>query len=166
VVLPTITSPLLLLVLCLGLTVLIARSMWRRLSHAGAVLLSLAIFLTSAFLAIAVSIPASFYVPQAVAVIRVSETLRGTPHRVVPVFFGTAFVCDSSGISRSGEYLIFLRGRWPFHELSWFDWSIWTRHEATVQTLRREWLHAPPLELSIFRQAVNAKQVEETELGR
>ena len=163
-VFPTLTSPvgvlLVALVIAASVTRAVRRQSWQRTSAA-----ALGTFIAAAATGTAISIPASFVVPQAVAIVRTSETFRGTPHRYVPVFFGTAFVCDVSGVQRRGEYLLFLKGRWPLQNLSWYDWSIWRVEGKQAQNLRREWTSKAPLPVSLFRNAVVSSSVPQVPLA-
>jgi hypothetical protein len=96
----------------------------------------------------------------------VTETLRGSPHRLVPVWYGTAFVDDVSTIQWSREYLLFLSGRYPIHKLSWFDWSAWRIEQGRAQAIRREWLKRPPIEMATFRNGLNSQAPSDDSLAR
>jgi hypothetical protein len=158
-IVPTPTSPWVVVFVSIILSLIVVRYVPRRRRPLVKALTGVVCLAVSTVGGILLAAPASFFLPQAIAVVRVTDNVNGTSHHFVPVAFGTAFVCDLSTIRPEREYLLFLRGEWPFQRLSWYDWSVWQISAGNAQNERREWRGMPPLPLTLFRNAVRQPQL-------
>jgi hypothetical protein len=155
-VLPTPFSPLSLLGMVLLTALLIGRQRWRQRRRGSAALSAVGIFILGSIASLTLVAFTPFDVYQNVALVHVEQTHRGQIRGVVPVFFGTSFVCDVSDVDVGERYVLFLNDSVVGYQPSWYDWSFWTATDTTVQPQRLRWAKQQPVSYTDFIRAVSA----------
>jgi hypothetical protein len=155
-VLPTPFSPLSLLGMVVLTAVLIGRQRWRQGRRGSAALSAVGIFILGSIASLTFVAFTPFDVYQSVAFVHVQQTYRGQIRGVVPVVFGTSFVCDVSDLDAGERYVLFLNDSVVGYQPSWYDWSIWIATDTAVQTQRLRWAKQPPVSYTDFIRAMSA----------
>lgn len=153
-VLPTPFSPYLLIALILLGAFVAARTPWRQQRHGAAIGRAIGILTLGLIGLLTLASVTTHSAYQNVALVHVQQTHRGATGSIVPVFFGTSFICDVSDLDRGQRYVFFLNESVIGYQPTWYDWSFWSATETGVQAKRLRWANQPSIPYADFIEAL------------
>jgi hypothetical protein len=107
-ILPTPFSPWLLFALIVLGTFVAARTAWRQQRHGAAFGRAIGVLSLGLIGLLTLVSFTMFSAYQNVALVQIQQSHRGTMSAIVPVFFGTSFICDVSNLDGGQRYVLFL----------------------------------------------------------